>query len=647
MQQIRSKDTGKRLKKSRYITGFDGIRALAVVGVIVYHLLPYNLQGGYLGVPTFFVVSGYLITDLLLQEWEQNGRIDFFGFYARRLKRLYPALVFMLVGTGTYITLFARSLLTNLRSVITTNLLYLYNWWEVGHGQSYFDRFNGESPFTHLWSLSIEGQYYLIWPLILIALVLLVKRRRIIAYILLAFAILSGILMGLLYTGPDALNRVYYGTDTRMFSIIFGALLAVIWPSTHLRAGISSSSRWLLNLTGIVSIAIMAYMFFELAGQNTFTYRGGMFIMAIASTTLVAACTHPGADVNRWLTNPVFRWMGTRSYGIYLYQFPVMIFYEMRFRNIAAHPFLNAAIEIILIMIISELSYRYIERPLRRYHYAHLWQSITEFLRPNSSFGLKRLWLLPALALIGICVYGSAISPTKAQKTALQENIIKNQSKASANNKVALAKQKKAKKLAENKRRMAKLLNKKLTRKQYRIAKKYDLSKKQYLIAANQPLTAVGDSIMADNSHDLQTVFKQAYVSAQVGRQIWQAGSVLHSLKQRGELAPNVLINLGTNSPMTDAQINKVVRIVGKNHKIFWVNTHVPTRNWEAEVNATIGRASRRYSNFYVIDWHKFSVSHPSWFWQDNVHPNPQGNVKYTHLVAKEMSQHLTIKSKK
>ncbi len=178
--------------------------------------------------------------------------------------------------------------------------------------------------------------------------------------------------MGFLYTGPDTLNRVYYGTDTRMFSIIFGAMLAVIWPSTHLKKKVTNRSRWTLNIIGIVSIAVMAFLYFELSGQNTFTYRGGMFIMAIASTTLIAACAHPGADVNRWLTNPVFSWMGTRSYGIYLYQFPVMIFYEIKVQDIAAHPLMNALVEIALIMVISELSYRYIERPLRHYRYKNL-----------------------------------------------------------------------------------------------------------------------------------------------------------------------------------------------------------------------------------------------------------------------------------
>lgn len=644
MQQVQTKTKGKRLKHSRYITGFDGVRALAVIGVIIYHLLPYKLQGGYLGVPTFFVVSGYLITDLLLQEWEQNGRIDFLGFYARRLKRLYPALVFMLVGTGTYITLFQRSLLTNLRSIISSNLVYLYNWWEVGHGQSYFDRFNGESPFTHLWSLSIEGQYYLIWPLILIALVLIIRKKKTIAYILLAFAVISALLMGFIYTGPSTLNRVYYGTDTRMFSIIFGAVLAIVWPSAHLRKHINRRSRLILDGLGIGSFLLMVYLYFELAGQNTFTYRGGMFIMAIASMALIATCAHPGADVNRWLTNPVFSWIGTRSYGIYLYQFPVMIFYEMRVPDIASHPITHAVIEILLIMGISELSYRFIERPLRHYNYRKLGKTIYEFVQPNSKYGLKRLWLAPAVILVGVCLYGSAIAPTKAGRNVLQESILKNQSSANVHNKQALAKQRKARKIAASKKRMKHLLNKKLTIKQYKIAKKYQLTKQQYLTVSHQPLTAIGDSIMADNSHDLQTVFKQAYVSAKVGRQIWQAGDVLKELKRKNELAPNVLINLGTNAPMTPAQVKSVVQTVGKGHRIFWVTTHVPTRNWETEVNNTIHQASKTYKHFYVIDWHRYSFNQTDWFWGDNVHPNPKGNIYYTHLIAREISKHLMMK---
>ncbi len=298
----------KRLKHSRYISGFDGIRTIAVIGVIVYHLLPYSLTGGYLGVPIFFVVSGYLITDLLLQEYEQNGRIDIWAFYGRRMKRLYPALVTMVLTTAAYITLFQRSLFVSLKSIIWTNLLYVYNWWEIGHGQSYFDRFNGESPFTHLWSLSIEGQFYLFWPLILVVLLYVFHQRKTIFYLVMGLAVISAFAMAVLYD-PANTNRVYYGTDTRMFAILLGVGLAFMWPATKLKTDLPDKARHALNAAGIASLLLIILLFFKLSGESGFTYRGGMFLFTLLSTVLVATVAHPAGVMNQVLTNRLFDWV--------------------------------------------------------------------------------------------------------------------------------------------------------------------------------------------------------------------------------------------------------------------------------------------------------------------------------------------------
>ena len=269
---LRNQRAGKR----RYISGFDGIRTLAVLGVIIYHLAPSTLQGGYLGVPIFFVVSGYLITYLLIQEWDTKNSIDVLGFYGRRLKRLYPALVTMLLGTTAYITLFQRDLLVNIRSTVMTNLIYGYNWFEINHGQSYFNRFSGESPFTHLWSLSIEGQFYLVWPVVVILLLLFIRKRSRIVAILLTVAVLSALGMAMMYD-PANTNRVYYGTDTRMFAILLGASMAFVWPAHKLNANVSRAHRLTLDAVGVVSLLLLIHMFFTMNGQVASTYRGGMF----------------------------------------------------------------------------------------------------------------------------------------------------------------------------------------------------------------------------------------------------------------------------------------------------------------------------------------------------------------------------------
>nr|WP_246147457.1 acyltransferase family protein [Secundilactobacillus folii] len=633
----------KRLKNSRYISGFDGIRTIAVIGVIVYHLLPYSLQGGYLGVPIFFVVSGYLITDLLLQEYEQNGRIDVLSFYGRRMKRLYPALVTMVLTTAAYITLFQRSLFVSLKAIITTNLLYVYNWWEIGHGQSYFDRFNGESPFTHLWSLSIEGQFYLIWPLVLVVLLGIFHQRRQIFYMITGLAVLSAIWMGVLYTGTAMTNRVYYGTDTRMFAILLGVSLAFIWPATKLKTDLSDRSKWLLNGTGIVSFLAIVWLFFKMSGQATWTYRGGMFLFTFLSAILVATVAHPAGFMNQVFTNRVFDWVGKRSYGIYLYQFPIMIFYEAKVTNIAAHPLLNALIETVLILIVSDLSYRYLERPMRHYNYSQLPNLVRQFFKRPSTFGWRRYVVIPAALIAAVALFGAATSPahSREQQSALQSSIKKNQKAASASNQKALAQQRaEQKQAAAQKKREEAWRKVKLTPHERQLMKSYGLTKRQVVIAKDLPVTAIGDSVMLDASRDVREVVPNTYVSAGVGRQIWQAPKEIQALQAQGALAKNVVVNLGTNSPMTDEQIDSVIRMIGPKRHIYWINTHVPTRNWESSVNTTIAKAARRYPNVEMVDWHDLSKNHQSWFYNDDVHPNPTGNRYFTRLLVQRMTLH-------
>ncbi|QEA30805.1 acyltransferase family protein [Secundilactobacillus malefermentans] len=635
------KTNERRLKNSRYITGFDGIRTLAVIGVIVYHLLPYRLQGGYLGVPIFFVVSGYLITDLLLQEYEQNRRIDLVGFYERRLKRLYPALVAMVLATAAYITLFQRSLLTGLKDIIWTNFLYIYNWWEIGHGQSYFDRFNGESPFTHLWSLSIEGQFYFIWPLLLIGLLALFKQRKQIFQILLSLAILSGILMAALTIGGASSNRVYYGTDTRLFAVLFGVALAFVWPATKLKPVISQRLRFTLNGVGVASLIIIIAMFFLMSGQSRFTYVGGMFLFTIFSTILVATIAHPGADMNRLFSNPVFSWVGKRSYGIYLYQFPIMIFYEAKMTNIAAHPLFHAAIEVILILVASDLSYRYLEGPLRKYHYRHIGTSIRRFVKKQSPYGWKRLWLVPAILILIVAMTGAVTKPSRANQgdLALQKKIATNTKAANARNKAIKKKQAESKSSSQATEKLESKKTASLTGEEKAIATDYQLSKTELDKAKVMKVTAVGDSILADNSADLQRIFPQMIISAKVGRQIWDAPDVIKGLAAKGQLNDTVLINLGTNSPMSDDQLDDVMKAIGPKRHVYWINTHVPTRNWEREVNQKLQEAPAHYDNLKIIDWHSISKNQSKWFYDDHVHPNPTGNKYLAGLVARSMTK--------
>ncbi|RRK11396.1 acetyltransferase [Lactiplantibacillus garii] len=636
-----------RMRPRRYITGFDGIRTLAVLGVIIYHLMPASLQGGYLGVPIFFVVSGYLITDILLQDWLTYGHVRIWRFLGHRMRRLYPALVTMLLATTAYITLFQRTLLTNIRATVVTNLLYVYNWFEIGHGQSYFDRFNGESPFTHLWSLSIEAQYYLFWPLIIGLLMIVFKKRSRIFWFMMIMAGISALAMALLYD-PANTNRVYYGTDTRMFAILIGSGLAFIWPSRELSPDIAGSNRITLDVLGGASLIALIWMFFQMAGTADFTYRGGMLLFTILSAVLVATVAHPGSNMNRLLTNPVFTYIGQRSYGIYLYQFPVMIFYETKVQNIGDHPLINSFIEVALILLVTELSYRFIENPMRHYDYSRLLVDLREFMRQPKFNRVTGTITGLTVILFVITAVGFVQQPSKAaatQKTDLQKTIDKNSKNASKKNAAALKRQKAAAKAsaASEKVKTEQLKTKaamaKLSPKQKQVVKDYNLKPQVVLAMGTTSLTAVGDSVLLDVSSDLQQVIPGTVVQGKVGRQVSDVPGIISSLKQQGQLAHNVLLNIGTNGAFTNAQAEQLVSLIGKDHQIFWVTAHVPTQSWQNQVNAQIKKTAAKHSNVHVVDWHKASLNQSSWFAADNVHPNPTGNRHLTSLIAKQIAK--------
>lgn len=626
---------GKRLKKSRYITGFDGIRTLAVIGVILYHLFPYGMTGGFLGVPIFFVVSGYLITDLLIQEFEQNEQINIKSFYVRRMKRLYPALLTMVLTTAAFVTLFARESLDKLRAVIVTNIFYVYNWFQVSNHESYFDKFGNQSPFTHLWSLSIEGQFYLVWPIIIFLMLKLIRSRQTNFDLLVIAAFVSALLMIILFKPGQDPSRIYYGTDTRVFSILLGAALAFLWPSTRLKNTLQKGPRLFLDGAGLFALLMIIWMFFKMNGESDLVYRGGMFFFSLLSAILVATIVHPGADMNRLLTNRVFTWVGKRSYGIYLYQYPIMVFYEQRIANVANHPWLHAVIEITLILIVSDLSYRFLELPLQHFDYARTFTVIKEVFNKNSIYGWRRLWAVAATVVLLIAAWGAIDKPrasvSQQDSAALKKVISANNKQAKAQNKTAKKEKKVESQPDPDKEKDSEKTAKKTT----------DTNDK--LTAAEQkqaqslPVTAIGDSVLADASSTMQNIFPQMYVDAKVGRQVRDSLPILTSLAQNGKLSETVLLSLGTNGPFTDNELKQIMQIIGPKRRVFWVNTVVPTQRWQDQVNQSLAAAQKKYQNLTVIDWYSYSKNHPEWFYSDNVHPDPNGLPYYGNFVAKSI----------
>lgn len=610
----------KRLRNSRYITGFDGLRALAVIGVILYHLLPSQMRGGFLGVPVFFVVSGYLITDLLVQEWKQNGKIKLGKFYIRRMKRLYPALVTMLIASSAYITLFQRNLLNNLRGNVVSSLLYVNNWWQIEHGLSYFDRFAGESPFTHIWSLAVETQNYLIWPIVFILLMRLVKNRGKIFITISIAALISAIWMAILFTPGQDPTRVYYGTDTRLFSILMGSGLAFIWPSTRLKAKIPKQAKKVLNTIGLVSLLLLIAAFLFLNDGTTFLYYGGMFLISLLCVLLVAITAHPGASLNKWLTNPVFSWLGKRSYGIYLYQFPVMIFYEAKF-NVADHLVIHTIIEIVLILLITELSYRYVEKPLRFFNYRGLFSKVGTWLKAPLKSRQKVTFLSVSLVTV-IALVGLVLAPTNqvdANQQELQKQIEANQ------------------KEAQNSQASSQTETSDSSDDGSDLAEKYGLTNRQVTKAKNMPVTAFGDSVLLAGASGLKEIFPKMVIDGEIGRQVDESPPLLQELKDKNKLEDTVLLSLGTNGTFTNDEFDQLMKIIGTKRRVFVVNVHVPTQRWQNEVNDKLNAMVEKYDNLSLIDWYNYSNAQPGWFYDDQVHPNSEGVIPYCSLISQEL----------
>lgn len=617
-------EKAKRLKSSRYMSGLDGLRALAVIGVIFYHLTPHILPGGFLGVPIFFVLSGYLISDLLIQEFEQNGKISLKQFWKRRLNRLYPALVTMLILVTGWITIFERSLLLNIRNMILTSLVYLNNWWQISQGASYFDRFTTPSPFVHLWSLAIEGQFYLIWPVIVVFAIVFIKRNDWIFYTFIGVSILSALLMAILYVPGADPSRVYYGTDTRAFSLLIGSALAFIWPSTKLKKNLPNAGRVTLDAVGVLSLGLLIWLMVQLMDSDPFTYYGGIFIFSLISGILVAVVAHPATWLAKLLSLQPLKWIGQRSYGLYLWQYPVMILYEVKVGDTSLHPLRHLIIQITLIILISEASYRFVEMPFKKLnirevlnwnvivdHGKSLWRNQT-ITGKMHKVGIVLLSLILIISLVGFTVAPVGDSPGNIR---LAAQLKANQTK-----------------IDKQKQDLIKQKNKKVEESAVR-EPLFGLTPEQMKEAGELKVTLIGDSVMLSVVNPVEQLFPKAVIDGVIGRQLYQTVPVIESLKQEDKLGNPVVIALGTNGAFTDKQMDDLLAAVGDSKKVYLVNTQVP-KNWKNSVNQGISSAAKRHSNVEVIDWNSYSQNHSDWFYEDGVHPNETGAEEYTKLIA-------------
>jgi peptidoglycan/LPS O-acetylase OafA/YrhL/lysophospholipase L1-like esterase len=359
-------------RAQRYMPGLDGLRAIAVLAVIAYHLELGWAPGGLLGVGVFFTLSGYLITDLLLGQRDAVGHLRLGDFWLRRARRLLPALFLMLAVVVAWVTLFDRAQLPTLRGYVAAAALYVSNWWNIIREASYFSRFGPPPTLDHLWSLAIEEQFYLVWPFLLWLGLRYARGRYRLAGLTLAAAALSAIAMALLYQPGVDPTRVYEGTDTRAFGLLLGAALAMVWPSRRLRADLALRPRLLLDAAGVVGLVVIALLIWRTDQYSPFLYRGGIVLLSVGTVLVVAALAHPASWLGPALGWAPLRWLGVRSYGIYLWHFPIIVLTTPTVQRSVNLPL--QILQVVATIAVAALSWRFVEEPIRRGALGRLWE---------------------------------------------------------------------------------------------------------------------------------------------------------------------------------------------------------------------------------------------------------------------------------
>lgn len=636
----------------RYMAGLDGLRALAVLAVILYHLNPGFAPGGLLGVGAFFVLSGYLITDLLVTEWEDEGQIDLKQFWLRRGRRLLPALFLMLVVVVCALILFARTRLAALRGDVLAAMLYASNWWFIYHNVSYFARFGPPSPLGHLWSLAVEGQFYLFWPLLLWFGLRRQARRGLLLGLTLAGAAASALAMAILYRPGSDPSRVYYGTDTRAFALLIGAALALVWPSRKLSAKVSPLTRLGIDLAGCAGLLVMLVMIWRTNQYDTFLYPGGLLLLSVATAVLVAAIAHPASRLGKVLGGEPLRWLGVRSYGIYLWHYPVIVL-TSPVVNTGGVNVVRMALQLSASIILAALSWRFVEEPVRRGALRRLREVIPLRARHRRCrLPLRNRVALAAAGLaFGIFCLGitGVIPTTDANHASNIANIapagqvsiaapgpIKPGSDKSGNS----GKGRKTPTESSISQAGPGTTGDAATPGQEQNpdqssggSRTSTGTPEPVAITTGSGITAIGDSVLADAAPYLSKLLPGIVIDTKIGRQMSEAQAVVHQLKAQGRLGDRLIIELGTNGPFTKEQLVALLNSLEGVQQVFLVNTRVP-RPWEDVVNTTLAQVAATRPHTTLVDWYAASAGHDSYFYPDGVHLTPIGAQSYANLVA-------------
>jgi peptidoglycan/LPS O-acetylase OafA/YrhL len=591
--------------------GIDGLRAVAVAAVFLYHANVSWMPGGFLGVDVFFVISGYLITSLLLAEFETSGRVALARFWAGRARRLLPALFALLAVCLAIGATVQRAKIVGLRGDALSSVFYVANWRFIFEHESYFAQFGRPSLMRHLWSLAIEEQFYLLWPpLFLIGMRL---RRRVALPALVALgAIGSTVLMWALYTPGGDPSRIFYGTDTRAAPLLVGVLLAFAWKPSSMPAWDSPRARRALDAVSLVALAAVIYAFITVHDYDQSIYRGGFLVLALCACLLLATIVHPASTLGRELAHPIPRWLGERSYGIYLWHWPVLVFTRPGADVHLARGVLIPA-QAAATILVAAISYRYIERPIRTGALQRLRVRAPRLLaQPRTPFAFAATGVAGLLALVALTPQGVAALPPGFSRTVLA-------SSQHASTHLVLSAP------VHHQTDPPPPRTRSSRHRHHRLAP----------IPQSGPILAVGDSVMLGASTALQSTFgPELHLDAVVSRQPVETIARLFAYRAAGALPPRVIVHIGDNGPVYYADLVRLRAALAGVPLVVIVNVRVAT-SWQGEVNSELAQTVVGWHEATIADWYDTSAGGGTV--ADGTHTTLAGARAFAALIARAL----------
>jgi peptidoglycan/LPS O-acetylase OafA/YrhL len=628
-----------RSATGHFIIGLDGLRALAVASVVIYHLGAEWLPGGFLGVDIFFVISGFLITTLLFGEIAKVGNIRFGQFYLRRARRLLPALFLTLGLTAFLVATVARDAAAEFVKYVPGALVYASNWWSINAHQSYFELIGRGNPLAHLWSLAVEEQFYLIWPAIL-GLALFIARkfglrlRTFVFVVAFGGALLSTVWMGWLshrngYPLDADPTRVYFGTDSHAMSVLVGAALATMWQPLKMRKAIPTTGRIVITGVGVLALLATCWFLLNVSEYTPWLYRGGFLVAALVFAVLVAAATHPASLLGAGLQWRPFVWVGERSYGIYLYHWPIFLVTRPG-TDIPWDGLWVQFVRVGLVLAVADVSYRFVEVPIRQGALGRMWHAyratITAYgLTPTLRVTERHMRIPASIALVLVVVTGFGLSSGLATDASAQAHLGAGEDPTPTPTAPATTPP----------------ISRPTTKPSVTPARTAAPSKAPAVaVVANVPSVITGKQVswFGDSvslwaataiAHQLPGVTVDAGLNRSPG---FIQGRVMNA-KSRHTLRPVVVMHLGDAGPVEPGRLDRTLKALQDRYRIVLVNSTARFA-WVPSSNVTLKNAAAKYRNVVLADWHSYSKGHRDWF-KDGLHCSTKGKPIFAKFIGK------------